>query len=148
MEDVELARCLLEQDNLNLVVVKGGQTLITSREEGVYPLFEAIMSLGDSLHGAAIADKIIGAAIAMLCLYAQIASVYAETASKEALNLLKEHRVAVASKSIVPHILNRNGTDLCPFEKLAHNANSPAQLFSALESMFGVKDKASHLVKG
>ena len=136
MEDVELARCLLEQENLNLVVVKEGQTLITSREGGVCPLFEAIVSMGDSLHDAAIADKIVGSAVAMLCLYARTASVYASIATKGALAMLKEQGVNVTSKNVVPHILNYNGTDLCPFEKLARSASSPSQLLSALESLF------------
>ena len=136
MEDVEFARCPLEQKNLNLVVVKDGGTLVTSKEGGIYPLFQAIVSLGDGLHGATIADKIIGSAAAMLCLYAQIASVYADIASTGALAMLKEKGVIITSKNEVSHIFNYDGSDLCPFEKLALSASSPSQLFSALESFF------------
>ena len=136
MEDVELARRLLEQENLNLVVVKEGQTIATSRKGGVRPLFEAVVTMGESLHGAAIADKIVGSAVAMLCLYARIDSVYAGIASKGALAMLEEQGINVRGETVVSRILNRDGTDLCPFEKLARKASSPVQLFSALESFF------------
>lgn len=141
MEDVELARYILEHENLKLVVVKGGQTLVTSRGDGVRPLFEAIASYGDSLHGAAVADQIVGSAIAMLCLHAQIASVYAGIASKRALAILRRRGVNITSKSVVPHIFNREGTDLCPFEKLARRCRQPSQLLSALESFFAKGDQ-------
>jgi hypothetical protein len=117
--------------------VKGGQILLNSRERGVAPFFQAVQSLGKSLHNAAVADRIVGSAVAMLCLYARITSVYAGIASQGALDMLKEQGVTISSKSTVPYISNYDGTDLCPFEKLARNSENPAQLFSNLKSMFG-----------
>jgi len=100
-------------------------------------MFQAIQSIGEGLHNAALADRIVGSAVAMLCLYARITSVYAGIASQEALDMLKRQGVAITSKSIVPYISNYDGTDLCPFEKLARNSENPAQLFSNLELVFG-----------
>jgi hypothetical protein len=137
MEDIELAHSLLEEKKWNLVIVKGGQILLNSRERGVAPFFQAVQSLGKSLHNAAVADRIVGSAVAMLCLYARITSVYAGIASQGALDMLKEQGVTISSKSTVPYISNYDGTDLCPFEKLARNSENPAQLFSNLKSMFG-----------
>jgi len=136
-EDIELARSLLENEQWNLVIVKGGRALFNSRERGVAPLFRAIQSMGKDLHNAAIADRIVGSAAAMLCLHARITSVYAGIASRGALDMLKRQGVAISSESIVPYISNYDGTDLCPFEKLASNSENPAQLFSNLKSMFG-----------
>jgi len=136
MEDIELARSLLEEKKWNLVIVKGGQILLNSRERGVAPFFQAVQSLGKSLHNAAVADRIVGSAVAMLCLYARITSVYAGIASQGALDMLKEQGVTVSSKNAVTYISNYDGTDLCPFEKLARNSENPAQLFSNLKSMF------------
>jgi hypothetical protein len=137
MEDIELAHSLLEEKKWNLVIVKGGQILLNSRERGVAPFFQAVQSLGKSLHNAAVADRIVGSAVAMLCLYARITSVYAGIASQGALDMLKEQGVTISSKSTVSYISNYDGTDLCPFEKLARNSENPAQLFSNLKSMFG-----------
>jgi hypothetical protein len=137
MEDIELARSLLEEEKWNLVMVKGGQVLFSSRERGVAPFFQAVQSMGTSLHNAAAADRIMGLAVAMLCLYARINSVYADIASQGALDMLEGQGVTISNKSIVPYISNYDGTDLCPFEKLAMNSENPTQLFSKLKSMFG-----------
>jgi len=137
MEDIDLARSLLEEENLNLIIVKGGRILFSSKESGVAPLFRAVQSMGKSLYNAALADRIVGSAVAMLCLYARVTSVYAGIASQGALDMLKGQGVTVSSKSTVPYISNYDGTDLCPFEKLARNSGNPAQLFSTLKSIFG-----------
>jgi len=137
MEDIELARSLLEEEQWNLVIVKEGRVLLSSKERGVAPFFQAVQSMGQSLHNAAVADRIVGSAVAMLCLHARITSVYAGIASQGALDMLKEEGVTVSSKNTVPYISNYDGTDLCPFEKLARNSENPAQLFSNLKLTFG-----------
>ena len=137
MEDIDLARSLLEEEKWNLVIAKEGQVLFSSRERGIAPFFQAVQSMGESLHNAAVADRIVGSAVAMLCLYARVTSVYAGIATTGALDMLKGQGVTVSSKNAVPYISNYDGTDLCPFEKLARNSRNPAQLFSNLKSMFG-----------
>lgn len=141
MEDIELARSLLEGEKWNLVIVKGGQVLFSSRERGVAPFFQAVQSTEPSLHNAALADRIVGLAVAMLCLHARISSVYAGIASQGALDMLRGKGVAVSSKNIVPYISNYDGTDLCPFEKLAGSCQRPSQLLAALQSLFAEGDQ-------
>jgi hypothetical protein len=136
MEDIELARSLLEKEKWKLVIVKEGEVLISSRERGVAPFFQAVQSMGKSLHNAALADRIVGLAVAMLCLHARIASVYAGMASQGALDMLKRKGVTISSKSTVPYISNYDGTDLCPFEKMARSYQRPSQLLAALQSLF------------
>lgn len=140
LEDRELARSLLEEEKWNLVVVLDGQVVLSSSESGVSPLFRAVRSMADRLHNAALADRVVGSAVAMLCLHARIASVYAVMASQGALDILDKQSLPVIAENVVPHITNRAGTDLCPFEMLAQDSGSPARLFSVLESMFGGSD--------
>jgi len=141
MEDIELARSLLEEEKWNLVIAKEGQVLFSSRERGVAPLFQVVQNMGKSLHNAAVADRIVGSAVAMLCLHARITSVYAGIATTGALDMLKGQGVTVSSKSTVPYISNYDGTDLCPFEKLAGSCQGPSQLFAALQSLFAEGDQ-------
>jgi phosphatidylglycerophosphatase A len=141
MEDIDLARSLLEEEKWNLIVVKGGQVLFSSRERGVAPFFQAVQSMGTSLHNAVLADCIVGSAVAMLCLHARITSVYAGIASQGALDMLKGQGVNVSSENVVPYISNYDGTDLCPFEKLAGSCQGPSQLFAALQSLFAEGDQ-------
>jgi hypothetical protein len=141
MEDIELARSLLGGEKWDLVIVKGGQVLFSSRERGVAPFFHAVQSMGESLHNAVMADRIVGSAVAMLCLHARITSLYAGIASQGALDMLKAQGVTVSSKNAVPYISNYDGTDLCPFEKLARSCQGPSQLFAALKSLFAEGDQ-------
>jgi hypothetical protein len=136
MEDIELARSLLEEEQWNLVIVKAGRVLLSSKERGVAPFFQAIQSMGQSLHNAALADRIVGSAVAMLCLHARMTSVYAVIASQGALDMLTGQGVTISSKSTVPYISNYDGTDLCPFEKMALEAGKPSRLLAALQSFF------------
>jgi hypothetical protein len=137
MEDIDLARSLLEEDKWNLVIVKKGQVLLSSRERGIAPFFQAVQSIGNGLHNAAVADRIVGSAVAMLCLHARVRYVYADILSQGALDMLRKKGVAVNSKTTVPHISNYDGTDLCPFEKLAESCQKPSQLLAGLQSLFG-----------
>jgi len=141
MEDIDLARSLLEEEKWNLVVVKGGRILYSSRERGIAPFFQVVQSFGVSLHNAAMADRIMGSAVAMLCLHARITSVYASIASQGALDMLKGQGVTVSSEEAVPFISNYDGTDLCPFEKLARSCQEPSQLFAALQPLFAEGDQ-------
>ena len=141
MDDIDLALSLLEKDKWNLVIVRKGQVLFRSRERGIAPFFEAVQSIGKSLHNAAIADHIVGLAVAMLCVHVQIASVYADLASNAGLDMLKKNGVIVDATNTVPNISNADGTDLCPFEKLAGSCQKPSQLMAALQSLLAKGDE-------
>jgi len=141
MGDIDLARSLLEKDKWNLVIVKKGQVLFRSRERGIAPFFQAVQSAGKSLHNAAMADRIVGLAVAMLCLHAHITSVYADIASCAALDMLQKKGVDVDARNTVSHISNSDGTDLCPFEKLAGSCRRPSELMAALQSLFAKGDQ-------
>ncbi len=141
MEDIDLARSLLEEDKWNLVIVKKGRVLLGSRERGIAPFLQAVQSIGRGLHNAAVADRVVGLAVAMLCLHARVRYVYAGIVSQGAFDMLKENGVAIDSKNTVAHISNYDGTDLCPFEKLAGSCQKPSQLLTALQSLFAKGDQ-------
>jgi hypothetical protein len=136
MEDIDLARSLLEEDKWNLVIVKKKRVLFGSKERGIVPFFEAVKAIGKGLHNAAVADRVVGSAVAMLCLHARVNSVYGGIMSQGAFDMLKKEGVAVDSKNAVSHISNYDGTDLCPFEKLAGSCQNPSQLLAALQTLF------------
>lgn len=140
-EDIDLARSLLEKGRWNLIIVKKGQVLFRSGERGIAPFFEAVQSIGKSLHNAAMADRVVGLAVAMLCVNAHIASVYADVASNAALDMLQKNGVVVDAGNTVSHISNADGTGLCPFEKLAGSCQTPSHLMTALQSLFAKGDR-------
>jgi hypothetical protein len=139
MYDLEHARLLLEKEDFTLVIVKKGEILSSSRKNGIFPLFEATSRLGKDLLGASIGDKIVGTAAAMLCIYAQVGSVYAVTISENAKSLIEQAGIELKYKHIVPNIQNSDGTGLCPFEKMAMNCQTPEELFITLQRKFSEK---------
>jgi hypothetical protein len=141
IEDIDLARSLLQEDKRSLVIVKKGQVIFGSRERGIAPFYQAVQRVGKGLHNASVADRIVGLAVAMLCLHAQVRAVYADIVSRGALAMLNENGIDVDSRDTVAHITNYDGTDLCPFEKLAESCQKPSQLLAALKSLFGEGDQ-------
>jgi len=137
MPDLEIARQILTQDALGFVIVKSEKVLASSREQGVRPFFDVIVNLEEALSRAAVADRVVGKAIALLSIYAGIDAVYAHLASKPAMKSLEEASIRVSAKQVVPHILNREGIDLCPFEKLMYNVSDPDEAFSSIKTFLG-----------
>ena len=90
---------------------------------------QAIETLDQNLDGASVADKIVGVAAAMLCVYSKVSSVFALTVSESGLSALKENNILCQFEKKVENILNRDKTDVCPFEKLAIGSKTPAEAF-------------------
>ena len=72
--DLELAKQKLTKNNLSLVIVKNGQTVFETKKQGVSGFLQAIETLDQNLAGASVADKIVGVAAAMLCVYSKVSS--------------------------------------------------------------------------
>ncbi len=133
-QDLELAKLKLIEEDLSLVIVKKGKALFETQKQGITGFLEAIERLDKNLIAASVADKIIGVAAAMLCVYAGVASVFALTISEEGIKVLGDNNIAYRFEKTVPNILNRDKKDVCPFEKLAMNSVSPEEAYVKLKS--------------
>ncbi|MCL4436654.1 MAG: DUF1893 domain-containing protein [Thaumarchaeota archaeon] len=127
MHDLETAEATLTADNLSIVFVKDGQIIFSSGKNGLKPLVDAIQIHRKLLEGSSMADKVIGRAAALLAIHAKVKSVYAFTIASGATRLLDQHAIPYRYGSIVERILNRDGTDTCPFEKTVHDTNNPEE---------------------
>ena len=117
------------------VVVKDGTIVAESNEKGVFPLFSAVTEL--DLENASLADKIVGKAVAFLCVYAGIVSVYAVVASESAVGVLDDNAVGIEAETVVPVIVNRTGDGQCPIEKLVDACRTPHEAYTVLKEKFG-----------
>lgn len=128
--DLALARRLLDAENRAFVLVLAGQVLAAGDDYGVRELLATSDRLGATLHGACLADKVIGNAVALLVLHAGLRAVDTRVASAPAVRLLAAHGVPCRAERIVPQILNRRGDGPCPMEKatLPHAADPAAGL--------------------
>jgi hypothetical protein len=131
--DLDLAKQKLIKNDLSLVIVKNGLTIFETRKQGVSGFLQAIETLNQNLAGASVADKIVGVAAAMLCVYSKISSVFAQTVSESGVHVFKENNILCLFEKIVENILNRDKTDVCPFEKLAIDSKTPKEAYKKVK---------------
>ncbi|MEW6227060.1 MAG: DUF1893 domain-containing protein [Bacillota bacterium] len=137
-EDIEIARNMLYDRDVGLVAVKDGKVITTSRERGVRPLVDVVLRHEQDLTDAVVGDRVVGRASAMLCIYCKAAAVYTPLASEGAVAELESAHIPVIAEATTRSILNRAGTDVCPFEKMTAGLRSPAEVLGALRSFFGL----------
>jgi hypothetical protein len=118
MKDLATATERLKRSSDSLVVVKDGNILISTQKGGIRPLFDAVSELGYKMEGSCIADKVIGKAAAALCISAGVKGVYTPVMSRAAKGLLANNGIIHSTHLLVPWILNKDRSDLCPLEKL------------------------------
>ena len=133
--DLELAKLKLNEDDLSLVIVKNGAVIFETSKQGISGFLQALEKQDKNLVAASAADKIVGVAAAMLCVYAGVSSVFALTISEAGIRILEDNNIACVFEKKVTRILNRNKTDVCPFEKLAMSSGSPDDAYVKLKSL-------------
>ncbi|HVP16021.1 MAG TPA: DUF1893 domain-containing protein [candidate division Zixibacteria bacterium] len=135
MKDLGIAKKRLEQEGLTLSIVKDEQVLFETASHGIFGFLRAIQELGERLNGASAADKIVGKAIALLCLYARIEEVYGSVMSREARKLLEERKVHVEWEKLVGNIQGNCKSAPCPFEALAAGITDPEVAYKKLKAL-------------
>lgn len=114
MSDLENAKIAL---NGHTIALCKGDKILTSDKKGITPMVEFIDS-GINLKGYSVADLIVGKAVAMLYVKAEIVAVYAKTISKPAIQVLKNNHISFYYDILTDKIINRKCNDLCPMEKV------------------------------
>ena len=114
MKDITKAKTILES-GYTCVLVKGKMSF-TSKRNGIVPMVKFLNDEID-LEGFSVADKIVGKAVAMLFVLAEVKEMYAEVLSKTAISVLEANGIAYSYKILTDNIINRQGTGLCPMEE-------------------------------
>ena len=137
MHDLEIAKKGIYEKGLTLSIVKDGKVIFGTFSHGISGFLEAVEKLGDKLKGTFVADRVVGKAVALLCVYGKVKAIYAVTLSKKAKAVLEENSVYQEWNDLVENILDTNRAEICPFEKLAteiSNPNEASKRFKALQS--------------
>ena len=132
--DLKIAKLRLKEKDLTLVIVKEGKVIFETKSQGIGGFLQAVEKLGKRLVASSVADKIVGAAAAMLCAYSEVSSVFAVTISEEGIKVLEDNNIVYKFESQVPNILNNDKTDICPFEKLAIGSREPKEAYNKLKA--------------
>lgn len=114
-------------------VIANGDRIRTFTQRGVADLYDLLVQEPEFLHGASVADKVIGKAAASLMVLGGVREVYTRTISRPALQLLQEAGVMVTCDEIVDHIINRDRTGWCPLEQASRDLHSAKEIFPVIE---------------
>jgi hypothetical protein len=125
----------MEYKALTLVVAKDGRVVFETDSRGISGFLDATENLGDKLEGASVADRVVGKAIALLCIDSKIKAVYASTLSRCARELFDDNSVHVEWGELVDNILNIRRTEACPFERLAAGIVDPKEAYEKLKTL-------------
>jgi len=125
----------IELSNHTCVIRTANGELLTSNEHGIRPPLLWLREDPDILRGAEVADKVIGKAAALLFAHGGVRSVWATRMSEAARDFLRAAGIAFDYDELVPAILNRDGTGLCPMEQRAMGIDDPAQAFALFDEL-------------
>ncbi|KAB7788169.1 DUF1893 domain-containing protein [Bifidobacterium cebidarum] len=134
MSDIEQAKALLRSDSaLGCVACRSGAGILTGTGRGVRPLLQWLAA-GQSLAGYSVADRVVGKGAALLYAKLGAKAVYAETMSEAGLATLQSKGIAALYGTLVPMILNRAGTGMCPIERSVTAISDPAAAEAAIRA--------------
>ena len=133
MTDLDIAKTELYEEQLTLAIVKNGTVLFQAKSHRITGFLDAIEKYGSELEGSSLADRVVGKAIALLCVYAKIREVYASVLSRKAYAVLKQNKISVQWKELVDNVLNVNKNDMCPFEKAATEITDPEKAYNSFK---------------
>ena len=114
-------------------IIRNNGTTRTFHERGVKDLHRLLMQEPEILSGASLADKVVGKGAAALMIVGEVAWVYADVISQAAMELFDQSQVEVQYGEIVPNIINRAGTDICPVEKLCRDCKTAAECLPLID---------------
>ncbi|MEA2090245.1 MAG: DUF1893 domain-containing protein [Thermoproteota archaeon] len=134
MQDLEIAKTKLKEREFTLVFVKQGKILFETKSPSMSGFLQAIERLGERLTESSVADKVVGRAAALLCVYSRIAAVFAMVMSRDGREVLEKYNVRYQFEKLVPNILDTQRAGICPFEKFASTIVNPGQAYQKLKS--------------
>ena len=108
-------------------VIRNGDTVRLFRHPGVRDLFELLQREPAFLAGAFVADRVVGKGAAALMILGGVRELHAATVSEAALELLRPSGVALTCDTVVPYIVNRAGTGVCPVEQRCRDCRTAAE---------------------
>ena len=135
MTDLEIAKIELKTKGLTLIIVKKGKIIFKTKDHKIAGFLSAIDKFGKSLEYSSIADRVVGKAVALLCVYAKIKAIYAEVISTKAKKVLEKSHITHEWNSIVSDILNLEKNRVCPFELKAMSISDPEDTYFELKNM-------------
>lgn len=129
---------ILRREKCSLVV-KNHDIVTTYSKPGVRDLEYLLDHDPEMLHGATIADKVIGKAAAAMVVVGGVKELYAEVMSKKAIPFLEEAGIVYTYGTLVDTIKEEG--DRCQLEKITAPATTPEETVALLRTHFEEKKR-------
>lgn len=130
MNDLALASFALEGHTIALAK---GHDVIVSDLRGISPLMEMIEN-GFDLKGYSLADQVVGKAAAFLFVKVGVKECYAKVISEKAMETLRRFNIPCRYDNLVPYIINRSKTGMCPMEETVLLEEDPVRAYELLKA--------------
>ena len=124
---------MLSRDDVRGVLLTRDGEVVEFNNPGVKDLYGLVSARPHALDGACVADRVIGRGAALLLALGKVREVYAQVISSPAVKVLEDARITVDFGTMVPYIINRDGTDICPVEKLTMNISDPEEAYGKIK---------------
>ena len=121
----------LEEQGVGMIIVNHGETT-TYNLPGVQDLLRLTAEEPERLKGAVVADKRVGKAAACLLIEGGVKRVNTPLVSTPAKEMLEAAGIPLYAQEEIPLMVNTDGTDLCPMEKILLDAQTPEQCAAIL----------------
>ena len=121
-----------------LRVYEDGELVFSSTLDGLLPLLEYLDRFTPSRRQLVIFDRAMGNAAALLAVKAGASEVFSPLGSRLGLKTLDEYGIKHHLTEMVDCILQDNGIDMCPMEKLSLGKN-PEEFFQAISNIIKVR---------
>ena len=131
---------MLHREQCSCVISHEGETRLF-HQRGVADLLWLLEHEPGFLHGAWVADKVVGRGAAALLVLGQVARLHSDVLSQGALELLEQGGVKTEYDTLVPGIINRAGTGPCPVESLCQPLSSPEEMLPRIRAFIEQNNK-------
>lgn len=130
-EQLEEAKRILEVEDCTCVALKG-QNEYKSHERGIKPILQPLNEESSFFCGSFVADRIIGKSAALLLIKGKIAALYTRVLSEPAKKVLDQAKIPYFYDQLIPYVINRDKTGMCPMESSVLNIDDPEEAFEIL----------------
>ena len=127
---------LMSKDALRVYI--DGKMVFASPKDGLRPLLEYSVNPSPLKGKIVIYDRVVGNAAALLAARLGCKEIFSPLGSKPGIKTLEQFGIKYHIVEVVEHILQDNGIDMCPMEKLSTGKN-PEQFFTAVGKIIKVR---------
>jgi len=135
-QDVDIAIEAV-RNGASIAIAKGGRLLASRHGHTVRPLIEVLGEIGNESKGAAVADKVLGRAAALVIANGSgVSAVHGVVMSVHGREALESAGIAYSFDRLVEFIADRTGEDMCPIEQMSLRFRDPVAFVAAIREKY------------